>query len=208
MAIFFSAATAAGAFGGLLAYGIMRMDGIANLGGWAWIFILEGLATFIIGKFDCWPLKLRMSCSSPLLAVSAYWIMHDYPDTAKFLNEEEKREIVRRLEEDRSVLSNEFDLKFMWDAFKDWKIYVHMFITIGIYTPLYSISVFLPTIVRGLGYSQEIAQLMTVPPYIVACLFTVGGGWAADRHGQRGIYMIGFCLLAYVVLLLIYLSCC
>lgn len=122
--------------------------------------------------------------------------MYDYPDTAKFLNSEEKQEIVRRLEEDRSVLSDEFDLKYMWDAFKDWKIYVHMFITIGIYTPLYSISVFMPTIVRGLGYTDEIAQLMTVPPYAVACLCTVGGGWAADKHGQRGIYMMFFCLVA------------
>lgn len=51
MAIFFSAATAAGAFGGLLAFGIMRMRGVADLGGWAWIFILEGIATFIIGMF-------------------------------------------------------------------------------------------------------------------------------------------------------------
>lgn len=49
MAIFFSAATAAGAFGGLLAFGIMQMDGRAGLGGWAWIFILEGIATFLIG---------------------------------------------------------------------------------------------------------------------------------------------------------------
>lgn len=122
--------------------------------------------------------------------------MCDYPDTAKFLNAEEKQEIVRRLEEDRSVLSDQFDLKFMWDAFKDWKIYIHMLITIGIYTPLYSISVFMPTIVRGLGYTNEIAQLMTVPPYIVACLFTIGGGWAADKHGQRGIYMMAFCLVA------------
>jgi hypothetical protein len=60
MAIFFSAATAAGAFGGLLARGIMEMDGVAGLGGWAWIFILEGIATFIIGKFwsspQRWPL--------------------------------------------------------------------------------------------------------------------------------------------------------
>lgn len=122
--------------------------------------------------------------------------MYDYPDSAKFLNAEEKKEIVRRLEEDRSVLSDQFDLKFMWDAFKDWKIYIHMLITIGIYTPLYSISVFMPTIVRGLGYTNEIAQLMTVPPYIVACLFTIGGGWAADKHGQRGIYMMVFCLVA------------
>jgi cyanate permease len=130
------------------------------------------------------------------IAILAYWIMYDYPDSAKFLNAEEKQEIVRRLEEDRSVLSDQFDIKFMWDAFKDWKIYIHMLITIGIYTPLYSISVFMPTIVRGLGYTNEIAQLMTVPPYIVACLFTIGGGWAADKHGQRGVYMMGFCLVA------------
>ncbi len=49
MAIFFSAATAAGAFGGLLARGIMEMKGVGGLNGWNWIFILEGLATFIVG---------------------------------------------------------------------------------------------------------------------------------------------------------------
>jgi MFS family permease len=49
MALFFSAATAAGAFGGLLARAIMLMDGDAGLKSWRWIFILEGIATFIIG---------------------------------------------------------------------------------------------------------------------------------------------------------------
>lgn len=50
MAIFFSAATAAGAFGGLLARGIMEMRGVAGLSGWQWIFILEGILTVIVGK--------------------------------------------------------------------------------------------------------------------------------------------------------------
>lgn len=49
MAIFFSAATAAGAFGGLFARGIMEMSGAGGLKGWAWIFIIEGLATFVFG---------------------------------------------------------------------------------------------------------------------------------------------------------------
>lgn len=65
--------------------------------------------------------------------------------SAKFLTEEERTEVERRLKADRSSLADEFNLKFAKDAFKDWKIYVHMFITIGIYTPLYSISLFLPT---------------------------------------------------------------
>lgn len=50
MAWFFSAATAAGAFGGLLARGIMEMDGIAGLASWQWIFLIEGLVTLIVGK--------------------------------------------------------------------------------------------------------------------------------------------------------------
>jgi len=49
LAIFFSAATAAGAFGGLLARGIIEMKGLGGLEGWAWIFVLEGLITLIVG---------------------------------------------------------------------------------------------------------------------------------------------------------------
>jgi len=112
MAIFFSAATAAGAFGGLLARGIIEMEGLGGLSGWAWIFILEGLLTFTV-------------------AMVAFFYMHDYPGTAKFLTEGERKEISRRLEHDRSSLADEFGMKYFWHAIKDWKIWVHMFITIG-----------------------------------------------------------------------------
>ena len=122
--------------------------------------------------------------------------MQDYPDTAKFLNASEKAEVQRRLKEDRSSLADEYHIKYFWQAIKDWKIWVHMFITIGIYTPLYSFSLFLPTIVKNLGYTNNTAQLMTVPPYVVACVFCISGGYLADRHGQRGIYMIFFNILA------------
>lgn len=52
LAIFFSAATSAGAFGGLLARGISEMSGVGGKPGWAWIFILEGLLTLGAGTFD------------------------------------------------------------------------------------------------------------------------------------------------------------
>lgn len=39
-ALFFSAASVAGAFSGLLAFGIAHMDGVGGLEGWRWIFIL------------------------------------------------------------------------------------------------------------------------------------------------------------------------
>ena len=83
------------------------------------------------------------------IAIAAFFCMHDYPSTAKFLTAEEKTEVSYRLMQDRSSLADEYNTKYMFHALKDWKIWVHMFITIGIYTPLYSVSLFMPTIVKG-----------------------------------------------------------
>ena len=47
--IFFGGATLAGAFSGLLAFGISFMSGTAGMLGWSWIFIIEGLATVVVG---------------------------------------------------------------------------------------------------------------------------------------------------------------
>lgn len=131
--------------------------------------------------------------------------MQDYPDTAKFLTPEERKEVTARLKRDRSSLADEFDIKYFFAALKDWKIWVHMFITIGVYTGLYSYSLFLPTIINEMGTAKtpEMAQLMTVPPYVVACLFCVGAGWYADKLGQRGSFMIFFMAMAIVGLILL-----
>ncbi|KAJ7091875.1 hypothetical protein B0H15DRAFT_834340 [Mycena belliarum] len=48
IALFFGAASLAGAFGGALAFGISFMSGTRGLLGWSWIFILEGIATVIV----------------------------------------------------------------------------------------------------------------------------------------------------------------
>lgn len=89
-------------------------------------------------------------------------------------------------------------MKYFYEALKDWKIWVHMFITIGIYTPLYSFSLFLPTIIKTLGYTNEMAQLMSVPPYVAACVFCLAGGYFADRLKTRGVFMIGFTIVAII----------
>jgi MFS family permease len=124
--------------------------------------------------------------------------MQDYPATAKFLTKEEKTEVARRLDEDRGSLDDKFDMKYCWDALKDWKIWVMCFITVGIFTPLYCISLFLPTIVKSLGYKDGTAQLMSAPPYIAACFCCILSGYLADKFKSRGVFIIGFNSLAVV----------
>jgi len=54
LAIFFANAALAGSFGGLLAAAIAKMSGLGGKGGWAWIFITEGLATMLVGAVSWW----------------------------------------------------------------------------------------------------------------------------------------------------------
>jgi predicted MFS family arabinose efflux permease len=116
--------------------------------------------------------------------------MHDYPEKARFLSDDERKVVMSRLQEDRSSLDNEFATKYIAHALTDWKIWVHCTITICVYTGVYSYSLFLPTIIRDLGFTNSTAQLMTVPPFVLACILCVAGGWYADRVGHRGIFMV------------------
>lgn len=134
----------------------MQMKGLGGKSGWSWIFIVEGLITFVV-------------------AIAAYWWMQDYPDTAGFLTEPERREVKRRLETDRDFLADEYNKKFVWQALTDWKIYTFGLVSMCLALPVLSVSLFLPTIVKELGYKNTTAQLMTTPPYILACFFCIAG---------------------------------
>ncbi|KAH1494184.1 hypothetical protein LV164_006794 [Aspergillus fumigatus] len=171
MAIFFSAAALAGSFGGLLAAAIAQMDGVGGRPGWSWIFILEGLATIVIG-------------------VLSLWMVHDFPDEATFLSEVDRKRVLRRLAEDQqsSAEHEQFKMSYFWASLKDWKTYVSAIIYMGADGSLYAFSLFVPTIINQLvRYTSIKAQLLSVPPYAAAAIVTVTVGFIADRTRQRGI---------------------
>lgn len=175
-AIFFSAAAISGSFGGLLAAAIERMDGIGNKKGWEWIFILEGLLTVVFG-------------------VASFWMVHDFPDDARFLSDEDRARVVRRLKADQqsSAEREDWNMSHLWAGLKDWKMWLGMAIYMGCDMPLYAFSLFLPSIVSELGWSgpdgKDVirSQLMSVPPYVAAALLTVVIGFVADKTRQRGL---------------------
>lgn len=88
--------------------------------------------------------------------------------------------------------AEEFKWKYVWDALKDWQIWVNIFVYWGIVCPLYGISLFLPTIIRNLGYTSSTAQLMTVPIYITAAILAVVTAYFSDRVGKRSAFILPF----------------
>ncbi len=156
------------------------MDGIGNRPGWAWIFILEGLVTIVIGA-------------------ASFWMVHDFPDEAKFLSDDDRIRVIRRLKLDQQASADHesFKMTYFWDALKDWKMWLGMVMYMGCDMPLYAFSLFLPTIVNNLGWGSSTvkAQLMSVPPYACATVLTVTIGFIADRTRSRGLCNILVSLL-------------
>jgi MFS family permease len=185
-ALFFSAASVSGAFGGLLAAAIAKMEGVGGKPAWAWIFILEGLATIVAG-------------------VASFWIIQDFPDDAKFLSDAERTVVVRRLQGDDqfSAAGEKLKWKYIWQSLLDWKTWIGMIMYAGCDMPLYAFSLFLPTIINQLGYKATAANLLTVPVYAFACIITCVVGLLADRWGQRGLFNLFFLIIGgagYIIL--------
>ena len=70
-------------------------------------------------------------------------------------------------------------------------------------TPVHAIALFTPTIINELGFSAANAQLLSVPPFVAGCVFTILVGIYSDTHKLRGPYVLAgafVSLVGYIVL--------
>lgn len=101
LALFIVMAPLAGAFGGLLASGILSLDSFGTLRSWRMIFAIEGIITVAI-------------------AIIAFFTLTDRPETAKWLSEEEKALALARVSSERpgqSEVLDTMDKKKLWLGF-------------------------------------------------------------------------------------------
>jgi len=129
--------------------------------------------------------------------------MHDYPDKATFLTGKERSQILEILREDTRGAPREFRWRYLKAALLDWKVYVLVMAYLGVLTTTFDIALFLPTIIRDLGYSAANAQLLMCPPHMLAWPITITISILSDKFNLRGpflcvfsaIGMIGFAIL-------------
>ena len=126
------------------------------------------------------------------------------PSSIKFMTEEEKYACITRMRLDAhgatdSVVEEE---KFSWywvrRALLNVNTLVLSFNFFAIITPIYSFSLFLPTIIRSLGYTAVKAQLLTVPPNMGAFFVVLLVGYVSDKWQSRGPLMLVGVVLAIV----------
>ncbi|KLT43441.1 MFS general substrate transporter [Cutaneotrichosporon oleaginosum] len=172
-AIFFSATSLAGAFSGLLAAGIVNMDGLGGKRGWAWIFIIEGLIT-VVYAFAC------------------FWILPRDPSDVGYLSPEERQAVLQALDIDRPPAEVHEKLTArsvigILGAPQMWLVCGALFCS-G--TALFSMAYFSPSIVQGLGHKGIMTQLYSVPPYVCSTALSLIVCFYSDRWHLRGPFII------------------
>jgi len=168
---FFSSTSLAGAFGGLLASAIGKMDGLRGYRGWRWIFILEGVLTIVVSS-------------------ALFFLVSDFPEDAKFLTPEEREFVRARLRAD--VGDPMADKKMTWrdvlGVFRDWKILIGGFMYLGLVVPAYGFAYFSPTIIKNFNYTTIQTQLHSVPPWAAAFVFAMLIATLSDMSRHRFVF--------------------
>jgi MFS family permease len=185
---FYCASALSGAFSGLLAAAIAEMDGVGGLEGWRWIFILEGIASVVLG-------------------VACFFLLIDTPAlSARWLAPEEIRYLELSMFIKQGGTSSE-ETGFKWRDLRivlsNWRIYVQAYfllcqstLSYGMSFPLDSMicganlrdagtKFTLPTITKAMGFSNTNAQLTSAPPYVAGAISAVVFARLSDHFYWR-----------------------
>ncbi|KAF7195009.1 putative transporter C11D3.18C [Pseudocercospora fuligena] len=175
----FVASALSGAFGGLLAYGLTRLNGV--LEGWRWLFLVGGLISVAVG-------------------LGCLLLLPDTFEKAWWLNENDKK--LMRIRHSLNTIyqgeSEVFDREEVMLAFKDPKVWLSSFCQFCANTCSFGFSTFLPTIIKGFGFSAVRTQLLTVPVYIWASIFYLTIAWLSDYARRRAFFMVPLALVTAV----------
>ncbi len=169
VASFMTAITLAGVIGGPVSGLILsRMSGVSGLAGWQWLYLLEGLPSVAVG----------------LLVLS---LLDDGPSKAKWLTEDERELLLRRVREEEELKSAEgARQQRLAEAFRSGRLWLFALIYFCVVMGLYGISFWLPSILSDTMTSDPWRiGLLTAVPWAAAAVAMVLVGRHSDRTGER-----------------------
>ncbi|CAA7268788.1 unnamed protein product [Cyclocybe aegerita] len=177
--------TLPGAIGGLLAFGLVRAH-TSLLEGWQFLFLIEAIPTLI-------------------MALMILLFLPSFPFSATFLSPRERAIAQARLNRDHKPQSH--GGMNGWDGFKavisDINSWLFLIVYAGFNVGSATVSYFLPTLIKNLGFSSINAQGLTVAPYVVGWFMVFAQSWHSDRTKDRGWHIMAssaIALVGYIIL--------
>ncbi|KAF5348886.1 hypothetical protein D9756_009799 [Leucocoprinus leucothites] len=170
---------------GLLAFGLVRAR-TSLLTGWQFLFLIEAIPTIIMG-------------------IVILFFLPSFPFSAPFLSPRERAIAQARLNGDHKPQSH--GGMTGWQGFKaiiaEPNAWLFMTIYASFNVGVATVSYFLPTLIKGLGFSSINAQGLTVAPYVVGWFMVYLQSWHSDYTKDRGYHIMfsaTLSLIGYIIL--------
>lgn len=139
--------------------------GWLGIKGWQWLFILEALPAVLFG-------------------FAALFVLRDRPEDAPWLSGEEARVLTRTIaaEDKARAAEKSFSLR---QALTDVNVLAMSLVYFGIVCGLYSLTFWVPQIVKAFGLTNTQTGLVAALPPLAGALVMVPWGRHSDRTGER-----------------------
>ncbi|KAL3459101.1 putative MFS transporter [Aspergillus heterothallicus] len=175
-----------GAFGGLLAYGLLQMDGVAGYPGWRWVYLIEGAFSILCAFF-------------------IFFGLPSDPRQAYFLNAEEREVMEIRHQQRLAYMgSDELDWNEVKLAFIDLKVWLSAATQFCQNILTNGFGTFLPSILHSMGYDTLASNYLTIPVYVFGAIGFFLFAFLSDRYGPAGPFLLltnAIGILGYALLL-------
>jgi ACS family tartrate transporter-like MFS transporter len=161
---------------------LMELNGAFGLAGWKWMYLCEAVPTVLIG-----------------FAVLLF--VDDRPSRARWLSDPERNWLVGTLEGERHAIEARRKLG-VWQSFWNPKVLLMSLNYLGIVTASLGMLLFLPQMIKQLGFTNMQVGWLTMIPYTAGAISMVIWGWVSDRMGERRWNLFATCVLSTIGLLI------
>jgi ACS family tartrate transporter-like MFS transporter len=163
--------------GGPLAGLLLELDGKLGLGGWQWLFLVEGLPAVVLGGI-------------------VFFFLDDRPEQARWLTAEQKAWLVGKIraEHDHARVQHGVGTLRSLAHPMVWALGIFCFV---FQAGSYGLTLWVPQILKSLtGLSNLEVGMVSAVPYAAAALGMVLIGANSDRTGERFLHMAAPMFLA------------
>jgi sugar phosphate permease len=161
---FYMGIALAGMLGNPLSGSLLELDGLANLEGYQWMFLVEGLIAVVVG-------------------IWSYFYLTDRPKDAEWLPADERAALMETVEGEDDAKTAGEGPGHVWAALASWRVWYFAAIYFCIQIAVYGVTFFLPTQVTAitgqkLGFA---ASLVTAIPWVFGLASVAFFPGLADR---------------------------
>ncbi|MDN5851498.1 MAG: MFS transporter [Actinomycetia bacterium] len=167
IAIFLTATALAYVIAGPISGAILQyMDGLLNLTGWQWLFVVQGLPASILG-------------------IVVYFWLTDRPEQASWLTQDEKARLRDHLDHDAHALVGGHHAT-PWSLFRDPKVYLLVLVYFLFLGATYSMLFWAPTLIQSWGVEDLfMVGVLGAIPAILSAIGMVLIGRSSDKRMER-----------------------